>query len=144
VPQQVTPKTTLVRLISHFTCFKLNSYDLEDTPNCFPPTPAKRDDKEDLNGSSHSSHSVRSIINTPCPDIHYLNYALVVEQLLYAHYFQALRRFSEADFQKAGFPGWVRGRFREMAEHERMHKEFLESAIVAAGSNHVQPANYDL
>jgi hypothetical protein len=78
------------------------------------------------------------------PDIQYLNYALVLEQLLYAHYLQALRRFSQADFQNAGFPDWVRGRFREMAEHERMHKEFLESAIVAAGSDHVQPANYDL
>jgi len=30
-----------------------------------------------------------------------------------------------------------------MAEHERMHKEFLESAVIAAGSDHVQLANYD-
>jgi hypothetical protein len=69
---------------------------------------------------------------------------LVIEQLLYAYYLEALRRFSEDDFRKAGFPDWVRARFQEIAEHERMHKEFLESAIVAGGSDHVQPANYDL
>jgi hypothetical protein len=63
---------------------------------------------------------------------------------LHAYYLESLRRFSEDDFQNAGYPDWVRGRFKEMAEHERTHKEFLESAIVAAGSDHVQPADYDL
>lgn len=103
----------------------------------------KRDDDEDLSGSSFFSHTATPT-NSFFPDIKYLNYALVMEQLLYEYYLHGLRRFSEDDFTNAGFQDWVRGRFKEMAEHERTHKEFLESAIVAAGCDHVQPGDYDL
>ena len=55
-----------------------------------------------------------------------------------------MARYSEDDFRRGGYPVWTRGRWMQMSEHERVHKEFLQSAITSAGSEHVQPYNYDL
>lgn len=77
-------------------------------------------------------------------EIQNLNFALILEQFHYAFYSHALSIFSDDDFKNAGYPSWVRGRFQQILDNERVHKDFLQSAIAAAGSEHVQPANYDL
>ncbi|KAF7338580.1 Protein rds1 [Mycena venus] len=68
-----------------------------------------------------------------------LNFALTLEHLENAFYSDALKKFSEADFQNAGLPSYARGRFSQVAEHEAAHVAFLSKAL---GDKATQPCNY--
>jgi hypothetical protein len=62
----------------------------------------------------------------------------VIEQLLYAQYLKdsaSAGSLKLASRTQASHPG---SQFKEMTEHEQTHMEFLQSAIVAAGSEHIQ------
>ncbi|KAJ7680950.1 ferritin-like domain-containing protein [Mycena polygramma] len=71
-----------------------------------------------------------------------LNYALTLEHLEAAFYKQYLEQFSDADFIKAGYPGWTRGRFLQIRDHETTHVTFLTTALQAAGASAVAECEY--
>ena len=70
--------------------------------------------------------------------------ALNLEYLENDFYRTALGKFSQEDFNKAGYPPWVRNRFEQIAEHEKTHVDFLVSALSAAGAPVPQPCEYGL
>ncbi|KAG9038830.1 hypothetical protein FRB95_014379 [Tulasnella sp. JGI-2019a] len=72
-------------------------------------------------------------------DTDILQYALTLEHLENAFYHEALGKFGAHAFNKAGFPSWVRGRFEQIAEHEKAHVGFLEAALGPAAT---KPCNY--
>ncbi|KAF9526915.1 ferritin-like domain-containing protein [Crepidotus variabilis] len=72
-------------------------------------------------------------------DITVLNYALTLEHLENAFYSGALAKFDEKAFADAGYPSWVRGRFTEIAAHEKTHVDFLAKAL---GDKATQPCTY--
>ncbi|KAJ3508468.1 hypothetical protein NLJ89_g5737 [Agrocybe chaxingu] len=76
-------------------------------------------------------------------DILWLNFALFLEYFENAFYERGLSRYNEEAFRRAGYPDWVRGRYLQIAEHEKYHKLFIESAITASGSPHVGPCRYE-
>ncbi|KAF9041652.1 ferritin-like domain-containing protein [Panaeolus papilionaceus] len=82
--------------------------------------------------------------NYEMTDLEALNYLLTLEEFETAFYERSLERFSEDDFMNLGYPRWVRPRYEQILSHERVHKEFLQSAITSAGQNYVEPCNYEL
>ncbi|KAJ7118656.1 ferritin-like domain-containing protein [Mycena crocata] len=72
-----------------------------------------------------------------------LNYALTLEHLEAAFYKQGIEKFSDADFIKAGFAEWARGRFTQIRDHESTHVDFLTTALQAAGAKAVQACEYN-
>lgn len=62
-----------------------------------------------------------------------LNYALTLEHLEYAFYREFNRKFSEADFEAAGFSGNIRGRFDSIEAHEAAHVDVLITVINSLG-----------
>jgi Ferritin-like domain len=54
-----------------------------------------------------------------------------MEPLERAFYERGLSQYSEEDFKKADYPDWVRGRFEQIYEHEKIHVQCLESALTA-------------
>ncbi|KAJ6516595.1 ferritin-like domain-containing protein [Mycena vitilis] len=71
-----------------------------------------------------------------------LNYALTLEHLEASFYKQYLEQFSDTDFIKAGYPGWTRGRFLQIRDHETTHVTFLTTALQAAGAAAVEACEY--
>ncbi|KAH8080732.1 ferritin-like domain-containing protein [Cristinia sonorae] len=72
-------------------------------------------------------------------DTQVLQYAMTLELLENAFYSEGLQRFDAGAFRDAGFPDWVRNRFRQIAQHEATHVEFLRNAL---GDAAVQPCEY--
>ncbi|GAA5864962.1 hypothetical protein JCM8547_004250 [Rhodosporidiobolus lusitaniae] len=62
-------------------------------------------------------------------DVEILNYALTLEFLERNFYADVLKKFSAADFKKAGYASTVRERLVQIASHERDHVNFLVSAL---------------
>ncbi|KAG6816487.1 hypothetical protein H0H87_005694 [Tephrocybe sp. NHM501043] len=58
-----------------------------------------------------------------------LNFALTLEHVESAFYKHGLEKYSSSDFESAGYPSWVRGRYEQIQSHEETHVEFLESAL---------------
>jgi len=77
-------------------------------------------------------------------DIHHLNLSLLLKQFLSSFFERGLSRYSQDHFTLAGYPEWVRGRYVQISEATKIHKDFLESAITSAGSERVRPCNYEL
>lgn len=75
-------------------------------------------------------------------DLQILNFALALEHLEVAFYQQGLSNFTEQHFLDAGYPGWTRGRYEQILDHEKTHVDFLTAAITAAGAKAVQPCSY--
>ncbi|KAF4616825.1 hypothetical protein D9613_008237 [Agrocybe pediades] len=87
--------------------------------------------------------NIRGDDNYENTDRQYLNFALFVAQLEFAFFERGLSRYSEEDFRRAGYPNWVRGRYQQIKEHEKIHLNFLESAVTTSGVENVQPCNYN-
>jgi hypothetical protein len=49
--------------------------------------------------------------------------------------------YSEKDFHDAGYPSWVRDRFKQIAAHEQTHVDFLSKAL---GDKAVRACEYNL
>jgi len=77
-------------------------------------------------------------------DIRYLNHALFFERFICSFYERGLSRYSQEEFVRAGYPDWVRGRYTQIFDTAKVHRDFLESAITSAGSERVRPCNYEL
>ena len=75
------------------------------------------------------------------PDITVLNFALTLEHLENAFYQGALAQFDAKAFTDAGLPPFARGRFLQIADHEKTHVQFLSSTL---GAQATQPCNYSL
>ncbi|GLB38900.1 putative ferritin-like domain containing protein [Lyophyllum shimeji] len=76
-------------------------------------------------------------------DIQILNFALTLEHLENYFYRTRLEKYDQQAFLDAGYPEWTRGRFEQIAAHEKTHVEFISSAITAAGAKTVEPCEYD-
>jgi rubrerythrin len=77
-------------------------------------------------------------------DIDILNFALTLEHIEDTFYRERLAKYSQKEFRKAGYPAWVRGRFEQIALHEKIHVEYLTAAISAAGGTPAKPCEYKL
>lgn len=70
-----------------------------------------------------------------------LNYALTLEHLENAFYQEAMAKFDQQAFLDAGLPAFARGRFEQVADHEKTHVQFLSTAL---GDKATQPCTYNL
>jgi len=68
-----------------------------------------------------------------------LNFALTLEHLENAFYIEGLAKYDEKAFADAGFSPFVRGRFTQIAQHEKTHVAFLSTAL---GDNATKPCQY--
>lgn len=68
-----------------------------------------------------------------------LNFALTLEHLENAFYIEGLAKYDEKAFSDAGFSPFVRGRFTQIAQHEKTHVEFLSKAL---GDKATKPCQY--
>ncbi|KAF9063300.1 ferritin-like domain-containing protein [Rhodocollybia butyracea] len=80
-----------------------------------------------------------TVPKAPIDDTTILNYALTLEHLENAFYAGALSNFSQEDFVHDGLPTWARGRFVQVAAHEKTHVDFLSAAL---GPNATKPCTY--
>lgn len=72
-----------------------------------------------------------------------LNYALTLEHLENNFYKQGLAKFSDAQFQAAGFPSDTRKSIMAVGADEQTHVDFLTSALKAAGATPVAACTYN-
>jgi len=72
-----------------------------------------------------------------------LNYALTLENLENNFYQQALAKFSEQDFIKAGVNPEFYQNLKEISSDEKTHVSFLSGALTAAGVTPVAPCTYN-
>jgi len=72
-----------------------------------------------------------------------LNYALTLEHLENTFYHEALTKFSEADFRKAGVNPEFYCNLKEIASDEATHVSFLSGALSAAGVTPTAACTYD-
>lgn len=61
-----------------------------------------------------------------------------------AFYEHNIELFNEGEFGRYGFPPWVRGRYCQILEHEKIHVRFLEEAIGYGGIERVEKCSYRL
>jgi hypothetical protein len=80
----------------------------------------------------------------PSPVVDVLTFALTMEHIENTFYSDRLAKYSKEDFVKAGYPAYTRGRFTQIALHEKTHVQMLSSAISAAGGKVPQPCEYTL
>ncbi|KAF8068058.1 ferritin-like domain-containing protein [Lyophyllum atratum] len=102
--------------------------------------PSGREGPSALEHRDHGGESYRK--RDVLSDIDILNFALTLEHLENKFYDEGLARYSQQDFLDAGYPEWTRGRYEQIAAHEKTHVEFLSSAITAAGAKAVEPCKY--
>ncbi|GAA6016200.1 hypothetical protein JCM11491_003767 [Sporobolomyces phaffii] len=67
-------------------------------------------------------------------DVEILNFALTLEFLERNFYADALKKFSAADFQKAGYPAKVHERFVTLSQQEAQHVKLLSTALGEAST----------
>lgn len=73
-------------------------------------------------------------------DVEILNFALTLEYLERNFYAEAIKKFSAADFQKAGYASYVRDSFVTLAQQEANHVSLLSSAL---GDAATKACSYD-
>jgi hypothetical protein len=81
--------------------------------------------------------------NSTRNDIKALNYALTLEHLEATFYAMGMQRFSQSDFQSAGYNATVYYYFTLIQQHEAAHVNTISSAIIALGGSPVQACEYN-
>ncbi|KAL8724396.1 MAG: hypothetical protein Q9166_007976 [cf. Caloplaca sp. 2 TL-2023] len=76
-------------------------------------------------------------------DADILNYALTLEHLEDKFYREVLDKFSEGDFEDAGFPAPFYANLKTVSKDESTHVSFLTAALKAAGATPVSECTYD-
>ena len=76
-------------------------------------------------------------------DADILNYALTLEHLEDTFYQQALGKYDEAAFAKAGFDSTFYANLKEVSSDEMTHVSFLTAALTKAGATPVAACTYD-
>ncbi|KAL8915164.1 MAG: hypothetical protein Q9171_000283 [Xanthocarpia ochracea] len=76
-------------------------------------------------------------------DADILNYALTLEHLENRFYLQVLDKFSEGDFESAGFEAPFYANLKTVSKDEGTHVSFLTAALKAAGATPVEECTYD-
>ncbi|KAL8771024.1 MAG: hypothetical protein Q9209_003443 [Squamulea sp. 1 TL-2023] len=76
-------------------------------------------------------------------DADILNYALTLEHLENRFYREVLDKFSEGDFESAGFKAPFYANLQTVSKDESTHVSFLTSALKAAGATPVSECTYD-
>ncbi|KAI5360085.1 Putative Ferritin-like superfamily [Septoria linicola] len=71
-----------------------------------------------------------------------LNYALSLEHLENVFYQEALAKFSEEDFKKAGLGSSFYNNLQQISFDEKTHVAFLEAGLTAAGATPVKQCEY--
>ncbi|WEW57989.1 hypothetical protein PRK78_003456 [Emydomyces testavorans] len=79
----------------------------------------------------------------PVTDVDVLQFALTLEHLENVFYKQALSRFSEADFLRAGFDSRFFGQLNFVARDEEAHVVFLQKALTGLGVRPVVACRYN-
>ncbi|GJJ76179.1 hypothetical protein EMPS_08538 [Entomortierella parvispora] len=72
-----------------------------------------------------------------------LNFALTLEHLESTFYKEGLAKFSQKDFEKAGYHGKVREYFEHIGEHENTHVDLLTSIIKSLHETPVPVCKYN-
>lgn len=76
-------------------------------------------------------------------DVTVLQFALTLEHLENVFYKQALQKFSQQDFNKAGYSDTYYNNLKYIAFDEQSHVELLTGAVKAAGQTPVAACTYD-
>ncbi|KAI0672178.1 ferritin-like domain-containing protein [Trametes maxima] len=58
-----------------------------------------------------------------------LQFALTIKHLENSFFADGLAQYTKDDFVQAGFPSWVRGRFRQIADNEATHVALLQEEL---------------
>ncbi|GAA6064198.1 hypothetical protein JCM10212_004201 [Sporobolomyces blumeae] len=83
----------------------------------------------------------RASVTEGADDATILQFALILEHLENTFYSEALKKFSQSDFESAGFKG-VYPVLEQVAADENAHVEFLTAGLTAAGATPVSACNY--
>ncbi|KAG6838404.1 hypothetical protein C0991_011874, partial [Blastosporella zonata] len=126
-----------MKFTSAFAALALSSFTVKALPSLSIIERAKVVDGIRLISRSVDLRIANSVDSS---DTAVLNFALTLEHLENAFYIEGLAKYDEQAFAAAGYPPFVRGRFTQIAAHEKTHVKFLSDALANKAT---QPCVYN-